>query len=805
MRNFAKVVCMMLVLLSLAVTATASVSSTVIQTRPITFHAERGIFLSAEIINPGTDYQILKVVLPDSTILYRDLSNNEVWKEQRTDGQSLTSSTLTEEELNLLSGLDLDTGWFPPSFPIQIRLFFKASLGKIVADLPGDVQLRYDDSEVQPGEQLSTWLKWVGDQGGGNLHMEGGLEFGAMWKVVVNLPWPLPDINDSGDIPGVSQDLGFFRNCGFTPFLLNGMLSCSDPIGPIDFLVPIPIPPPPSPPILWLKIGASIGGTASGELSGNTICGDSYCVSSEGQEKFFPVSISSCQTTVGVTNSYDSDFNLDWGLTIRPKGCLKVIVIPWELCFDPYTKHFHIYNQNVPLNFNRPYVEFQINGEEPPPPSWCDATDDKCGYIQVCWENVSGEDGYRVYRDGSQIGSPGANQTCYTDSITGTHSYKVKAYNSCGNSGYSPSDNGTGLTPPPPPSWCSATDDKCNYIEVCWENVSGEDGYRVYRDGSYIGSTGANQTCYTDDTTGTHSYCVKAYNSCGQSNCSPSDNGTGLTTPSPPPAPTVVAGCNYIDVSWSTMSGATQYCIYRDGLHINCIGGTSWRDNDPDTSQRCYQISAANGCGEGDRSGEACSKALWEIENPPDLHCRVDGTIAVLNIEVKESYDIPLWYMIYLEGIQYDSVLATGTPSNHYATTYTDIMPLDSAHRYTVAARNTCGLTGQSEECLVTDVEDIPRSSLPHEFSLSQNYPNPFNMETRIEFALPRASHVTMDVYNVLGNRVKRIVDERLSAGFKLVTWDGRDESGNPVSSGIYFYRMVAGDFAETKKLVLLK
>ncbi|MDH4035727.1 MAG: hypothetical protein OEV80_18190, partial [candidate division Zixibacteria bacterium] len=269
MRSYAKVVIVMLVSLSFTVTLAASESGMVTQTKPISFHAERGIFLSAEIINPGTDNQILKVVLPDSTILYRDLSTKRVWKEQSIGNRFSKSDSLTPDELDILNSLDLDTKWFPPGSPIQIRLFFKASLGKIVADLPGDVQLRYDDGEVQPGQQLSTWLKWVGDQDGGNLHIEGGLEFGAMWKVVVDLPWPLPDINDSGNIPLVpSVDLGFFRDCGFTPFLLNNSLSCSDPLYPSDIdIVCVGFPG-----IADLCVGVNVGGDVTGNLSGNSVC-----------------------------------------------------------------------------------------------------------------------------------------------------------------------------------------------------------------------------------------------------------------------------------------------------------------------------------------------------------------------------------------------------------------------------------------------------------------------------------------------------------------------------------------------------
>lgn len=103
---------------------------------------------------------------------------------------------------------------------------------------------------------------------------------------------------------------------------------------------------------------------------------------------------------------------------------------------------------------------------------------------------------------------------------------------------------------------------------------------------------------------------------------------------------------------------------------------------------------------------------------------------------------------------------------------------------------------------LWTDVlEDFEQiSTLPSTFSLSQNYPNPFNPTTTITFALPMRSHVNMTLYNILGQTVAILVDKQLSAGEYEVTLNG-----DALSSGVYFYRMVAGDFVQGKKLVLLK
>ncbi|MBM2841390.1 MAG: Por secretion system C-terminal sorting protein [Bacteroidetes bacterium] len=99
---------------------------------------------------------------------------------------------------------------------------------------------------------------------------------------------------------------------------------------------------------------------------------------------------------------------------------------------------------------------------------------------------------------------------------------------------------------------------------------------------------------------------------------------------------------------------------------------------------------------------------------------------------------------------------------------------------------------------------------LPEVYSLSQNYPNPFNPTTVIRFALPQASEVTLNVYDLLGRRVTTLVDGEQSAGYHSVEWNGTNSSGNKISSGVYFYRIEARSgggihFASLKKMLILK
>ncbi|MBU1117337.1 MAG: T9SS type A sorting domain-containing protein [Bacteroidetes bacterium] len=107
---------------------------------------------------------------------------------------------------------------------------------------------------------------------------------------------------------------------------------------------------------------------------------------------------------------------------------------------------------------------------------------------------------------------------------------------------------------------------------------------------------------------------------------------------------------------------------------------------------------------------------------------------------------------------------------------------------------------------IITDVEeDEYGETLPYRFELSQNYPNPFNPVTTIEYNLPRRSSIRIDVFNLLGQKVRTLVDREESAGSYTITWDGTSTSGQSVSTGVYFYRFQADDHVETKKMLLLK
>ncbi|MBI3871692.1 MAG: T9SS type A sorting domain-containing protein [candidate division Zixibacteria bacterium] len=101
--------------------------------------------------------------------------------------------------------------------------------------------------------------------------------------------------------------------------------------------------------------------------------------------------------------------------------------------------------------------------------------------------------------------------------------------------------------------------------------------------------------------------------------------------------------------------------------------------------------------------------------------------------------------------------------------------------------------------------EQVESVALPTEFTVSQNYPNPFNAATAIEFSLSSPSHVKVTVFNILGQVVTDLADEDFAAGRHHVDWNAANSRGEPVASGIYFYRVTAGHSVESRKMVLLK
>ncbi|MEW5925490.1 MAG: C25 family cysteine peptidase, partial [Candidatus Zixiibacteriota bacterium] len=151
-----------------------------------------------------------------------------------------------------------------------------------------------------------------------------------------------------------------------------------------------------------------------------------------------------------------------------------------------------------------------------------------------------------------------------------------------------------------------------------------------------------------------------------------------------------------------------------------------------------------------------------------------------------------------------DEILEYGTSDENGE--YAIDMTMDNNVVYTITATHSgCTLARESYTPSISlDIDDT-ENILPDSYTLEQNYPNPFNPTTVIGWNLPQRSDVALQIYNILGQLVEKYDFSDQSSGYHSITWHGTDRDGNPVASGIYFYRLVAPEFQETKKMYLIK
>jgi len=123
----------------------------------------------------------------------------------------------------------------------------------------------------------------------------------------------------------------------------------------------------------------------------------------------------------------------------------------------------------------------------------------------------------------------------------------------------------------------------------------------------------------------------------------------------------------------------------------------------------------------------------------------------------------------------------------------------ESGKEYTL--KGSGEITVPTEEMFTLERKAI----IPIAYTLHQNYPNPFNPITSLRYDLPEQATVNIIIYDMLGRQVRTLIKQTQDAGFRSVQWNATDSFGNPVSAGMYLYQIRAGEFVQTRKMVLLK
>jgi hypothetical protein len=190
---------------------------------------------------------------------------------------------------------------------------------------------------------------------------------------------------------------------------------------------------------------------------------------------------------------------------------------------------------------------------------------------------------------------------------------------------------------------------------------------------------------------------------------------------------------------------------------------------------------------------------LLSPDEPAAVNTRARQHLMALLLNVASS-KLPQWAKIsrdsatVSQAITYCySLIMDGNESN-------DELAKDIAETINNAMRVSAGVIPLNTPNISYKPETGGDEELPTSFELSQNYPNPFNGQTTIQFELPTASHVIIEVYDILGRRIATILDEDRPAGCHQITWNAGNQS-----SGMYFYKIQAGDFTETRKMLLMK
>ena len=443
--------------------------------------------------------------------------------------------------------------------------------------------------------------------------------------------------------------------------------------------------------------------------------------------------------------------------------------------------------------------------------------------FEISWSAATDATSYAVYI--SDINPPGFYDYEYETTIEvslspGKYYFRVKGAQGGCFGDFSPVDSFTVVSMPaggvPVPVWTSS-----DRINICqgggvsyfyWQAIPEATHYRVYENGEFFGLFGSQTTRiqhYHPLEGGEWKYWLQAKVGSCWGDISDTLTITRRYDPPPPePAqpstsPTTVCPNSTYTVYWSSEAGAVDYKLYENyikvyegsGLNFDCTNG-----NGPGSYEYYLKVS------DGECWSNPGDKFNLEIAAPMATPDAIDVPDYV--VPVDEQY-VVAWstvagannYRLYEDGGLI--LIAVDTQAALSQDTEGDYV-------YSVVACDECdcsdAITASPVEVReVTDVQEIPSEELPSEFTLSQNYPNPFNPVTNIDFALPRAAHVRMEVFNILGGKVCTLVDEYLSAGYKSVEWDGRSSSGRVVSSGIYLFRITAGEFSACRKALLMK
>tara|TARA_B000000460_G_scaffold51276_1_gene33516 strand:+ start:341 stop:2062 length:1722 start_codon:yes stop_codon:yes gene_type:complete len=282
-----------------------------------------------------------------------------------------------------------------------------------------------------------------------------------------------------------------------------------------------------------------------------------------------------------------------------------------------------------------------------------------------------------------------------------------------------------------------------------------------------------------------------------------------------------VAGGNYHGtISFDTLSSAWNDSGYAEASRNITVSNNVYYDDATVVAFRTRSLTVTV----SNAAGDADSTYTDQRVDVPWMNAEVTAMFAgnsSLTAENNQNVD-PVFAAPYHLNVARDQIIAHSTDYQEDRATAGSFYWLSDAdrdydvvadpivedYRYTSTtvgtASTTGGPVGDPRWFGSMDIEDS-KGVLPESITLDQNYPNPFNPSTEITYSLNNDSHVTLTVYNMVGQKVNVLENNNQTAGSHTVQWNGTDLSGRPVSSGVYLYTLESGDFTMTKKMILMR
>lgn len=251
-------------------------------------------------------------------------------------------------------------------------------------------------------------------------------------------------------------------------------------------------------------------------------------------------------------------------------------------------------------------------------------------------------------------------------------------------------------------------------------------------------------------------------------------------------------------VGWLPASGYEAYSMVVPTIYDSSVAGMKWS---------VFFVS-------GQSRGvvyETAPDSGYSIDNlAPFAPSNVSANVVsrTVNLKWDEAVDADFQYFAIYRG---ETQGFTPDENNRIArltnTEYADGgLDLGKTYYYRLSAFDFAGNQSAFTPELALTPTNVDQSvAMPTVYALEQNYPNPFNPETAIKYQLAKSGHVRLSIYTSLGQEVRRLVDGNQPAAYHLFVWDGRDDAGNSLPSGVYFYRLESGSFTAMKKMIMMK